>query len=95
MLLNLSLEINARAQPVNQVVLALGKRFQTLNCGQKLSDGLSAFNVNLRKVLNPLEEGKHHHMMRICANVHLDGDAVVPDHHALLPQLLPYARCQL
>ena len=93
--MNLSLKINDRAQPVNQVVLPLGKRFQTLNCGQKLLDGLSAFNVNLRKVSNLLEEGKHHPKMRICENCHLDGDAVVPDHHALLPQLLSYARCQL
>ena len=88
MLLNLSLKL-AKARPVNQVVLAVGQRLQTLNCGK------SAFNVNLRKVFNLLKEGKHHQMVKICENDDLDGDAVVPDDHTLLPQLLPYARCQL
>ena len=91
---NLSLKL-AKARPVNQVVLAVGKRLQTLNCGKKALDGLSAFNVNLRKVFNLLKEGKHHQMVKICENYDLDGDAVVPDDHTLLPQLLPYARCQL
>ena len=34
-------------------------------------------------------------MVKICENYDLDGDAVVPDDHALLPQLQPDARCQL
>ena len=34
-------------------------------------------------------------MVRVSANDHLDGDAVVPEDHALLPQLLPDASGQL